>query len=304
MTAEVKYVVVSNVITDDVVLADGTRQAAMLGGAATYAAAGMRAWSRGVGIVSGIGHDFEALHGDWFRRNDIDMEGLQVRGDETPRSWVVYRHDGEREETPQFGYEHFALMEPMARDIPERYRQAQGIYVFRDDRADFWPDMLALRDRYGFMLLWEIGANAAIPSHWECIREILGQVDLFSINRTEANQLCQTSEPEQAVERLLSPGVKAVLLRMGQDGALVADRLAIWHIPTVQTDVVDVTGAGNAFSGGFLVGYCANQGDLATAGTWGAAAAALMIGQYGPPVTIDTVHAQDYARSIRPERYP
>jgi hypothetical protein len=216
---------------------------------------------------------------------------------------VVYRPDGEREETPQLGYEHFALMEPMPRDIPARYRQAQGIYLFRDDRAEFWQAMLALRDRCGFTLLWEIAANAAIPSRWECIREILGKVDLFSINRTEASQLCQTSTPEQAIECLLSTGVQAVALRMGQDGALIAEQQAIWHIPTVQTDVVDVTGAGNAFSGGFLVGYCTRQGDLAIAGTWGAVAAALMIRQYGPPLTIDTALARHYASSIRPTRY-
>src|SRR5439155_7850634 len=102
---------------------------------------GMRTWSPGVGIVSGIGHDLEALHGAWLRRNGIDMEGLQVRADATPRSWVVYRRDGEREETPQFGYEHFALMEPMPCDIPESYRQANGIYVFKDARVDFWREM-------------------------------------------------------------------------------------------------------------------------------------------------------------------
>jgi sugar/nucleoside kinase (ribokinase family) len=299
----VKYVVVSNVITDDVVLADGTRQPGLLGGAATYAAAGMRAWSSGVGVVSGIGRDFEKLHGDWFRRNDIDAEGLQVRSNETPRSWVVYRADGEREERPQFGYEHFALMEPMPHDIPERYRQAQGIYVFRDDHPDFWLEMLALRNKYGFTLLWEIAANVTNPSHWDCVRAILGKVDLFSINQTEANQLCQARTPEEAVECLLSAGVKVVALRMGQDGALVADRQSMWHIPAVQTDVVDVTGAGNAFSGGFLVGYCESRGiDLPTAGAWGAVSAALMIRQYGPPATINAALAQQYASSIRPAR--
>jgi len=301
--ANIHYVVISNVITDDIVLTDGTRQPGMLGGAATYAAAGMRVWSDGVGIVSGIGRDFRDLHGAWFDRNGIDMTGLFARDEFTPRSWVIYHADGERDETPQYGYDHFKRMEPMPRDIPAHYRGAQGVYVFRDDRPDFWREMLALRQQSTFTLLWEIAANVTTPDHWTAIADILQKVDLLSINRTEASQLCQTRTPEQALDRLLSTGVKAVALRMGADGALVADQQAVWHIPTMPTQVVDVTGAGNAFSGAFLVGYCASRGDLPTAGIYGAVSAALMIRQYGPPAAIDADLARQYSQSARPAQH-
>src|SRR5947209_3966173 len=181
---DVKYVVVSNVVIDDVVLADGSCQQGILGGAATYAVAGARFWSDGVSIVSGIGQDFEALGGDWFRQNHIDAKGLHIRAENTPRTWVVYHADGEREETPQFGYEHFQLMEPMPSDIPEQYLAAQGFYVFRDDRLDFWQDMLTLRAAHPFVLLWEIAANVTVPAHWAQVAGILGKVDLLPTHLT------------------------------------------------------------------------------------------------------------------------
>jgi sugar/nucleoside kinase (ribokinase family) len=54
-----------------------------------------------------------------------------------------------------------------------------------------------------------------------------------------------------------------------------------------------VTGAGNAFTGGFLVGYRESEADIATAGRQGAVAASFALQQFGPPQEINSTTRQE-----------
>ena len=76
---------------------------------------------------------------------------------------------------------------------------------------------------------------------------------------------------------------------MGVQGALVSrqDEGRVYRIPAVPVEVVDPVGAGNAFCGGFLVGWV-ESGDLRTAGLYGCVAASFAVQQVGvPTVTVD-----------------
>jgi sugar/nucleoside kinase (ribokinase family) len=79
-------------------------------------------------------------------------------------------------------------------------------------------------------------------------------------------------------------GAEIVALRQGPDGATVrrADTGETWHIPAIETSMVDPTGAGNAFCGGFLTGWV-QTGDLCTAGIYGVVAASFLVEQIGLP---------------------
>jgi sugar/nucleoside kinase (ribokinase family) len=76
-----------------------------------------------------------------------------------------------------------------------------------------------------------------------------------------------------------------VALRQGAKGATVhrADTGETWHIPAFATQIVDPTGAGNAFCGGFLVGWV-QSGDIRLAGLYGAVAASFLVEQVGLPL--------------------
>jgi sugar/nucleoside kinase (ribokinase family) len=73
-------------------------------------------------------------------------------------------------------------------------------------------------------------------------------------------------------------------LRRGANGAIVhrTDTGETWSIPAVETTVVDPTGAGNAFCGGFLAGWV-QTGNLLTAGLYGVVAASFLVEQVGLP---------------------
>ncbi|HML21992.1 MAG TPA: carbohydrate kinase family protein [Aggregatilinea sp.] len=285
----VQYVSVANIISDDLILSDGERRLGLLGGAGTYAAAGMRLWSDAVGIVSGVGEDFDALLGGWFRQNGIDTRGLDVRAPQTPHSTINYASDDDRVEDPQFGPEHFKRMEPTLADLPPVYHKARGLYLFRDANPAYWDLVYAFQATATRrpIIVWELHTGAADARQWDAAAAILARIDLVSLNIAEARALCGLAEPRDIVRKLLATGVSAVALRLGAEGTIAADQHVMWRIPIYPVEVMDVTGAGNAFTGGFLVGYCMSGGDVRRAGCWGAAAASFMLEQFGPPRCID-----------------
>ncbi len=88
--------------------------------------------------------------------------------------------------------------------------------------------------------------------------ELLRLTDICAPNETETELL--TGQPvetledaERAARQLLARGSQAIILTLGARGALVVDRTSAEHIPAVQVDAVDPTGAGDAFIGSLAV---------------------------------------------------
>lgn len=301
----IDYAVLSHVIIDDLRLAGGGERRGALGGAGSYAAAGLRLAARpaeGVGIACGVGDDFAASgagYAAWFHDNRIDTAGLERRGRRTPRSRVVYHAEDARTETPAFGRAHFARMAPRADRLPPAYRRARGYYVFQDHAAAIWRGVAELRDATGAVVLWELHAAAAEPECWPAVAARAAEVDLVSLNLAEGRRLCGRDDPQAIVARLLATGVGGVALRLGAAGALLARGPAeCWRIPAWPAPAVDVTGAGNAFGGALLAGLgraglgragLGRRGPLDPGADWpgcgcgAAAAASLMLAQSGPP---------------------
>ena len=103
----------------------------------------------------------------------------------------------------------------------------------------------------------------------------------------------------ELMRRLLADGVKVAALRMGELGSLVARRGAdeATYIPAVDVaELIDQTGAGNAYCGGFLVGWC-TTGDVVTAGCYGAAAASFTL-EYVGCASIPADLAAEWARRL------
>lgn len=297
--ARVDYVVLSHVIIDDLRFVGGGERRGVLGGAGSYAAAGLRLAARPaerVGIACGVGEDFPASeYAAWFRENRIDAAGLEPRGRRTPRSRVVYRAEDARTETPAFGGAHFARMAPDAGRLPPAYRRGRGYYLFQDHAAPFWRAGARLREETGGVVLWELHAAAAEPDRLPAVVARAANVDLVSLNLAEGRRLCGRREPQAIVARLLAAGVRGVALRLGAAGALLARGPAeCWRVPTWPAPAVDVTGAGNAFGGALLAGL-AGGGPLGSGADWpgsgcgAAAAASLMLAQSGPPPRLDRI---------------
>jgi sugar/nucleoside kinase (ribokinase family) len=275
------YFSVGSIIIDDIVLPDGQTHMGVLGGGAAHAAMGMRVWSEQVGLVSSVGEDFSEEHRKALR-SAFDLHGLVCHGAPTVRAWQVFEADGQRTEVFRTDFEEFLANAPTPEQLPGVYDNARGVHLLSGVPELFLDWVKILRLRGVELILWEPWDIYCQPENRAEFRRLLPLVDVFSPNLTEARHITGQMDVEQVAKALLSYGVKCVAIRMGENGSLIADNEGQLHsIPAVKPDkLVDVTGAGNAYCGGFIVGL-SETGDSLTAGQYGSVSASLALEQYG-----------------------
>lgn len=287
-----KYIVMSTAVQDVIRFADARPEICAAGGAGIYALAGMRLWTDDVGIVTGVGADYSRLFGEWYRRNRLSMQGLTVKTEYTPRNIIQYRSDGERTETPVFGESHYQGIEPQPADLLPFLHDTAGVYVFKNADPVFWRELLALKRTHGFRLLWEIGADAALPSMLNTVLDIARQSDMFSINCTEACSLFGVHGINAAIHMFFENRLPCVYLRNGADGVYLLKDDTVWHVPSVSDAVVvDPTGGGNSSTGAALIGLCRDRSPAEIA-AMGNVSASVCIRQYGVPPAYDALLRQ------------
>jgi sugar/nucleoside kinase (ribokinase family) len=113
---------------------------------------------------------------------------------------------------------------------------------------------------------------------------LLAEVDLISPDWPTAVLVAGCDDPATVMRYWSTLGPAAIAIRHGAHGSYVwsRDREEAWHIPPVRVPVVDPTGAGNAYGGGFCVGWVETR-DARVAGCYGAISAAMMVRQLGLP---------------------
>jgi sugar/nucleoside kinase (ribokinase family) len=273
-----------NVIIDDIVFPDGRTKMGVLGGGGPQAAFGMRLWSDSVALVAAVGSDLPQNVRADLEALEINLDGLYDLGLQTPRAWQVMEEDGRRTEIWRISAEAIkaSLDCPWTR-IPDRLQKAQAYHMCLEPLK---PAFTFLSDVHtdGRMVsaeTSELAPRIVKPGELEAFLENL---DVFSPNISEAESLLGRAAPQELIGQLLDAGAVCVALRMGAEGSLVAESRTrqMVHIPAVPTKVVDPIGAGNAFCGGFLVGW-RETGDLQTAGLFGAISASFLVEQIGLP---------------------
>lgn len=275
----VRFVTFS-VIVDDIVLADGRTFMGMLGGGGPQTCYGARLFLNAgeVGIVSGVGEDFDRR---WFDAMGVDTRGLRSRaGVPTMRAWQLIESDERRTQVwrvpmtaVQSGLDRALVL------IPPSYMGAEafhlGIHPDQPD-IDFVREICALPQRPLMSVEVFKGADQlpdpAYLSRW------LSLCDVFSANYVEAISLGAPQEPQVAVRWLVSMGAKVAVLRMGHEGSLIANDREFIHVPALPVRALPMgaVGAGNAYCGGFVASYLLHH-DLQRAGEAGALAARNLI---------------------------
>ncbi len=84
-------------------------------------------------------------------------------------------------------------------------------------------------------------------------------VDFFFPNEIEGRQLTDETHPDKMIDAFLMHGIKTVILKLGQEGCIVATKKTRTRLPALKANVVDTTGAGDAFLAGFCTAYLANE---------------------------------------------
>ena len=272
------FLAVGSVIIDDIVYPDGRTSMGVLGGGGTHAAYGMLAAGEKPALVGLVGEDLPA---DVCARlaADFDTSGLVWTAHKQVRGWQIFEWDGRRNEIFRVDVIEPFMHQPQA-DSPELpFTSAGGLSLLRQ------PEYVAgWRRRFpAATLLWEPTRAFMLGGDYARFLRGLRQADIVSPNLHEAQAMTGLQDERAIVRRLLADGAAVVALRMGELGSLVASRDAdcAWRIPALPVrEIIDQTGAGNSYCGGFVVGW-QREKDLAAAGCYGAAAASFTLEHIG-----------------------
>ncbi len=288
------YLSIGSIIIDDIVLPDGRTQMGSFGGGSTHAVAGMRVWSQSVGISAWVGTDFPPEMEAELSK-DFDLGGV-VRYDlPSARAWQLFEADGKRTEIFRTDLETFIRHSPQPEDLPAAYWSASGVH-YQNDMGRFSEWVERFRAGGSGPILWEPWGEITIPENRDLFRASMPLVEVVSPNLLEAQKFTGREIAEDAIRALLDDGARAVALRMGGEGSLVSDGHLWCRVPPAHPErIVDVTGAGNAYCGGFVVGL-AETGDLVRAACMGAVAASFSLEQFGAMYDFSNVRQRAQAR--------
>lgn len=102
-------------------------------------------------------------------------------------------------------------------------------------------------------MIWEEGHDGI-----EYIKSLIGKVDIIKPSEVDAERIFGPDTPENHVDKFIQCGAKLVIMTLGKDGAIVSNGTETIKFKTLATEVVDTTGAGDAFWGGFYTALTSN----------------------------------------------
>ncbi len=279
------------IIIDDIVLPDGRTAMGILGGGGMYAVAGMRLWNEAVGMLSNVGADFDS---NMLGQLDLQTSMLRVTGQQTQRAWQLFEHDGHRTQIPRIPLVDWARQLAYPADFAELLRThgVRAVHLLSRGMPNDLPliaQIAASGVRISLEPIIEDGMDA---TQRDLVLDCLEYVEIFSPGTDELRVLLGKQPLHQALVNLAERGPAIVALRRGADGSLVYHHPSrrLLRVPAATANVIDVTGAGNAYVGGLLVGWV-ETGVLEMAAANAAVSAALMLEQIGPPTIMPALLA-------------
>lgn len=124
----------------------------------------------------------------------------------------------------------------------------------------------------------------------DSVKEILSQTQILILNLEEAERILNTTiEKEKNVSalihKLLLTGAKEVVITDGKNGARAGNAEDVWYLKSFPVEVISKTGAGDAFSAGYLAARI-NDHDISTSLSWGIANSCSVITSHGSQKTL------------------
>ena len=322
-----QYVTGGGLRTDYLITHTGEARLRLPGGNALFAAVGAAVWAEQVGLWARVGANYPQLWLDDLGRRGLGTPGLRrVSGWQDHRTFFAYTPDGRRDDTNPGA--HFARIgqplppelrhyvhstpsqdnpdayEPLAlrpEDWPEAYAGATAVHLSPQPLSSHRFIPPALRQQGVGCITLDPGERYMVPSLLSYLAQILPFVDAFLPSEQEIQSLFGAEVNSYwAAERLAELGARLVVIKQGAKGVLVREENGRFtHLPPynhpADAPVIDVTGAGDAFCGGFLVGLAQTQEPLLAA-KMGLVSASFVIEGYGALYALGRSQQQALAR--------
>jgi sugar/nucleoside kinase (ribokinase family) len=255
--ASSSLLVVGSVGLDTVETRVGKR-AEVLGGAASYFSVAASFLSP-VRLTAVVGTDFPAAHTSLLENHKVDLTGLERVEGRTFRWSGVYAPDFSTRTTLDTQLNVFQSFQPK---LPAPWKASEYVFLANIDPV-LQLSVLEQAGKPKFvacdtMNFWISGKRAELG-------KLLERVDMLLLNDEEARQLSGEANLPAAARAIRKMGPKAIVIKRGDAGALLFHEGGVFAAPAFPIEnVVDPTGAGDSFGGGFM-GWIAREGDTSPA---------------------------------------
>ncbi|HEY0977329.1 MAG TPA: PfkB family carbohydrate kinase [Flavobacteriales bacterium] len=227
-----------------------------VGGAATYITLAASIFLEKQGLVSVVGDDFpESVMGQ-LRQRGVDLGGLEILKGKESFFWAGrYHYDMNTRDTLETRLNVLLELDPK---LPEAYTRAPYVMLGNLD-----PKVQAkVLDQVKNPALVAMDTmNFWMDSAMDDLLKVIARVDILTINDAEARQLSGEHSLVKAAAKIMAMGPQYLVVKKGEHGALLFGDGRVFFAPALPLeDVIDPTGAGDTFAGGFI-GYLAHTQD-------------------------------------------
>jgi sugar/nucleoside kinase (ribokinase family) len=234
----------------------------ILGGAATYFSLAASFFTD-VRVIAVVGEDFTEKEERVLRARSIDISGIVHQGGQSFFWSGEYGDNVNEAKSLETRLGVFANFNPQ---IPDKFKDTDFLFLANIDPR---LQLNVRRQLDGARFVAGDTMNYWINGSRPQLEEMLKAIDALLINDTEAKMLAGESSLARAAGKILKMGPKALVIKHGEYGSTVffADQAFgigrhPFRAPTLPLEtVVDPTGAGDSFAGGFM-GYIASRGEF------------------------------------------
>ncbi len=273
--------VVGSIAFDTVTTPFGTRER-MLGGSAVHFALAASFFDT-VHVVGPVGDDFGEQEYEVLRARDIDTRDIErIPGGQTFFWRGKYSWDLSERETLDTQLGVFAGFEPR---LSEESREADLLFL-ANIQPQLQRQVRAQCARAQFVALDSM--NLWIETERRSLIEALGDVDCVMLNDSELRELTREPNLIRAARLILAWGPSVVVAKRGEFGAAMITTEGFFALPAFPLEtVLDPTGAGDCFAGGFMGYLAAHAGEepthelLSRAMAYGTALASFNVEEFG-----------------------
>ncbi|MCS7096493.1 MAG: PfkB family carbohydrate kinase [Candidatus Bathyarchaeota archaeon] len=296
-------VVIGHFSIDSITLPSVKKPYVILGGSAAYVSLSAKSLGVNVAVISKVGDDFPKAYLWWLSREGVDLSGV-IRSREawTTKFELKYSEDFSERNLRLISRAPPITME----DLPKTVR-AKAIHVAPIANEISYEVIEGVRrsaeilslDPQGLIRVFDDNGNVSYRALEKM--ETLSLVDIYKSTYEEIKALTGEVNLKNAIRIIHDHGVKTVIVTLGNKGAALSVEGAICNIPAYKPPkVVDPTGAGDAFIGGFLAEYLRGS-DMLWCACVGSAIASTAVESIGPTFSSSKSEIYQRARTLYEE---
>jgi len=256
----------------------------VLGSPAAYTSVTAARLGTKTGIVTKVGSEMPEQLLRVFWEAGVDLTGMN-REDKTTINFLIYDESGRKtikyiQKSSLFSF----------KDFPRKYLDAEIIHICPMDFEVPEETLKELRQHVKILSVDLGGYGGATSSIHPAtdkkakmiFESIIGYFDIIRASNEDCSLIFGRKRKVEltALNYFINAGAKIAIITLGRRGCIISHEGRHYHVPALSTKVVDVTGAGDSFSAGFLSEYI-RTGDPLTSAIFGNAVASIIVSRSG-----------------------